>query len=416
MAEDKVPVEPTAPVEPRTRRGRRRMDDVAVEAARGAVRSRTKANAAKTNARTKTALLAEKEKQAELKRKKRQRQVKQLKTIGANVLRRAMVIGPIVAPMSLAWTGQSGFAMNALGWRFEASLLYAAGYELAIIFCAWMYHEAKRDGDKAWEYRVATWAFAAGAGVQQWWHHSDNWTATPRSVTYSTMTAVGVIMWELYARLIHRRELREGGKLAAPRPRIGVARWLRYPRISYTAWSGSVRYGFDNFADMWTWAEVERDGRKSKRDKLKSLRAENKDLRNKLSDLEKLHAGKVVKGQVERVTEPTPAAAPVLDPGPAPSVDGPRELEAADAPTPSAVPAANPGDDDHTFRPTPAEIQALKEMVESEIRLNRQNVMDYLRDKDNRTRLGQPEGIATARAAEVAKWGRDNLSEIKAVS
>jgi predicted AAA+ superfamily ATPase len=75
----------------------------------------------------------------------------------------------------------------------------------------------------------------------------------------------------------------------------------------------------------------------------------------------------------------------------------------------------DPGDDDHAFEPTQAEIQALREMVDAEIRLNRENVMTYMRDNDNRHRLGQPEGIATKRAADLAKWGRDNGNGLKAV-
>jgi hypothetical protein len=327
------------------------------------------------------------------------------------------VIGPIIAPMSVAWTGQSGFATGVLGWNFLASLLYAAAYELTTVFSAYMYHEAKRDGDKGWEYRVATWAFAAGAGLQQWWHYSDNWHATPRSVTYSTMTAVGVIVWELYARLIHRRGLRADGKLPAPRPRIGLARWLRYFPIAWTAWSGSVRHGFDNFQDMWTWAEVECERKRSTRDRVKILRAENKELKQRLADLETLTSDRVVQAKVERM--PTPDPKP-LEIRPEQPEGGPRQLEAAADPTPSDGSEMNPGDADHrseeTFRPTDAEIQALKEMADAEIRFNRQNVMDYLRDPANRVRLGQAEGIATKRAADVAKWGRDNYSEIKAVS
>ena len=58
--------------------------------------------------------------------------------------------------------------------------------------------------------------------------------------------------------------------------------------------------------------------------------------------------------------------------------------------------------------------QAVRLMVQAKIRLNRENVADFIRE--NRTDLGQPEGIATKRAALVAKWGRDNTDEIKAVS
>lgn len=66
--------------------------------------------------------------------------------------------------------------------------------------------------------------------------------------------------------------------------------------------------------------------------------------------------------------------------------------------------------------PTPAEVQAVTEMIEAGTRLNRENVMAYMRDDDNRNRLGQPEGIATKRAAEVAAWGRENGKGLRSVS
>ncbi len=422
MADRKTPVEPTAPVEP-TRRGRRKLEDVEAAAAKAAAVTASKANAAKTNARTKTAILTEQEKQAEILRRKREKEAKERKERNAQrwadfkfraaaFSRTMMVVGPIVAPMSVAWTGQSGFAINVLGWNFLASILYAAAYELTTIFSAYMYHEAKKDGDKGWEYRIATWVFAAGAGLQQWWHYSDNWHATPRSVTYSTMTAIGVIVWELYARLIHRRGLRADGKLPGARPRIGLARWLRFFPISWIAWSGSVRHGFDNFQDMWIWAESEWERKRTRRDKIKDLKAENKDLKARLADLESLTSGQVIKGEIERVPTPDPKRTPVrtsrIEVGSVPTPTSAPELEAGS-------PAVDPDDESAEFRPTPAEIQAIKEMVEAEIVLNRQNVMDYIRDEDNRHRLGQPEGIATKRASELAKWGRNNSDGLKAV-
>jgi hypothetical protein len=166
-----------------------------------------------------------------------------------------LVVFPIVAPMSVAWTGQTQFATHVLRWPVLGGIIYAAAYELTTTFCAWLYHQARSDGDLGWEYRAATWFFAAGAAVQQWWHYSDHWHATPRSVTFSGMSGIGVILWELYARLIHRRKLRKEGKLPPARPRIGAARWLRYPLRSWTARSLIILRDYETFAEAWTAAE-----------------------------------------------------------------------------------------------------------------------------------------------------------------
>lgn len=402
MAErQQAPVD--APVEPRTRRGRRKMDDVEVNAAKAKATFDEKQRQTRAASRAKTAELAEKEKQDALKAKQRAARIKRYKQNGAAALRHAMVIGPIVAPMSVAWTGQSGFATGVLGWNFLASLLYAAAYELTTVFSAWMYHEARKDGDKGWEYRLATWAFAAGAGLQQWWHYSDNWSATPRSVTYSTMTAIGVIVWELYARLIHRRALRGSGKLTGARPAIGLARWFRYPRISWTAWSIAVRRNFTSFDEMWTTAEVELDRGRSERDKVKELRTQLAEARSELEARTKELEATVKAGPavtLERVT-PDPESATLAPP---PVEEGPKAIEGPKPPT------EEDEVEEPTFEPTSTEIEAIENILAAGERINRTTCADAVRA------LNAP--IATKRAAELAAWGRENYpngTNLKAV-
>lgn len=190
------------------------------------------------------------------KRADRTARAQHTKTRIATTARSLLITGPILAPMAVAWTGQSQFATQILGWVFIASVLYAAAYELTTAYWAWLYHQARSDGDSGWEYRLATWVFATGAAIQQWWHYSDHWHATPRAVTYSVMSGVGVLLWEGYARLIHRRKLRAEGKLAPARPRIGLARWIRYPVRSWTAWSLITLEGHRTLDAAWTAADA----------------------------------------------------------------------------------------------------------------------------------------------------------------
>lgn len=393
MAERKnAPVDAEAPVEPRTRRGRRRLDEVEVTTAKRRADFDEKQRQRRVSTRNKTAEMAELEKQAALKAKQRAQRVKDAKRIGLATLRNLMVIGPIIAPMTVAWTGQSGFAKSVLGWNFAASLVYAAAYELTTVFSAWMYHEARKDGDKGWEYRLATWIFAAGAGVQQWWHYSKDWEATPRSVTYSTMTIVGVLVWELYARLIHRRALRKVGKLTNARPAIGLARWFRYPRISWTAWSMAVRRNFDSFEEMWTLAEVEMDRRTSERSKVKDLRTQVKELQTQLANVQ-------IPAQIEPTPDPEVTVERVKSDPDTATLD-PRSGDAS----PKAIEAGpsneveDPEDDD-TFRPTQQEIEAVERILDRGERLNRTNCADEVRKTG---------AIATKRAALLAAWGREN--------
>ncbi|WP_186009390.1 hypothetical protein [Streptomyces albidoflavus] len=174
---------------------------------------------------------------------------------------RLMVIGPITAPMAVAWTGQAGFAEDILGWVVPFTILFAAAWELSTAFVGWMYHQARQSGDAGTLYRVSTWVFALGAAVMNFWHASGEpvagsrvwdaqaeiwteqityWHFTPKAVAFAAMSIVGMVLWELYASLIHRRKLREDGKVAKARPSIGAVRWVRYPVHSFMAWSLAI--------------------------------------------------------------------------------------------------------------------------------------------------------------------------------
>ncbi|MEU4655099.1 hypothetical protein AB0G32_14365 [Streptomyces sp. NPDC023723] len=184
--------------------------------------------------------------------------VKQFVKVNAE---RLMVIGPITAPMAVAWTGQAGFAEDILGWVVPFTILFAAAWELSTAFVGWMYHQARQGGDAGTLYRVSTWIFALGAAVMNFWHASGQpvagsrvwdakkeiwteqityWHFTPKAVAFAAMSIVGMVLWELYASLIHRRKLREDGKVAKARPSIGAVRWVRYPVHSFTAWSLAI--------------------------------------------------------------------------------------------------------------------------------------------------------------------------------
>ncbi|MFB8415337.1 hypothetical protein ACFC63_07465 [Streptomyces albidoflavus] len=174
---------------------------------------------------------------------------------------RLMVIGPITAPMAVAWTGQAGFAEDILGWVVPFTILFAAAWELSTAFVGWMYHQARQGGDAGTLYRVSTWIFALGAAIMNFWHASGEpvagsrvwdaqaeiwteqityWHFTPKAVAFAAMSIVGMVLWELYASLIHRRKLREDGKVAKARPSIGAVRWVRYPVHSFMAWSLAI--------------------------------------------------------------------------------------------------------------------------------------------------------------------------------
>ncbi|MFB8401284.1 hypothetical protein [Streptomyces sp. NPDC055912] len=171
--------------------------------------------------------------------------------------RRLMVVGPISAPMAVAWSSQTSYAMDAFGWWLIAALGFAAAWELTTTFTAWMYHQSRSQGDSGLIYRFMTWVFAAGAAAMNYAHHcGPDGRPTQAAVAFATMSIVGMILWELYASLLHREHARAEGRVAKARPRIGLIRWVRYPRQSWTAWSLTINnQALDTLEKAWEAAD-----------------------------------------------------------------------------------------------------------------------------------------------------------------
>lgn len=346
-------------------------------------------------------------------------------TIGRTIL----VTGPILAPMAVAWTGQSQFAVIVLGWTFAASVLYAAAYELTTAYWAWLYHEARSDGDSGLGYRLGTWAFATGAAVQQWWHYSNHWHATPRAVTYSVMSGVGVLSWEGLARLVHRRKLRKEGKLPPARPRIGLARWTRYPVHSWTAWSLITLESHRTLDAAWTAADAAVRSRKEQKAVDRAARVGRRSTVRRSAGPE--GAAQTVRSArsttaAVRTTSPAPVAGPVRSGPPAltagPVQGGPRaavNLTKPDRRTgPAQAPATGPvqaqaqqstgrstqpvqpsGPDRTALALNATEQAAIDSLRSAKRSISKRSIADTVRNE-----LGQ--SIASDRAAEIARHFR----------
>jgi hypothetical protein len=195
----------------------------------------------------------------------RARLAARVRTAAPTVGRRVMIVGPILAPMAVAWIGQIGFALKILHWPLAGAVMFAAAWELTTADAQWMYHQARKAGDRGTLFRIATWTFAASAGAMNYWHALDGRAITdptPKAVSFGVMSLVGIALWELYSSLTHRKALRARGIIPPARPRFGVARWLRYPRITWWAWSLTIRHGFTTTDQAWAAAvrEVARRG------------------------------------------------------------------------------------------------------------------------------------------------------------
>jgi hypothetical protein len=187
---------------------------------------------------------------------------------------RALFILPILFPMAVAWVGQIRFAMTVMSWPLPAAIVFAAGFELSTAYVARLDWRSRAAGDSALLFRGATWGFAAGAAIMNYWHAAGpNFAPTGEAVSYGLMSITGVVLWELLSTYRHRTALRAEGKLPAARPRYGLARWIWFRPLTRLAWLLALRDGYTTTDLAWRAAltAVERYG--SARGARKAVRA-----------------------------------------------------------------------------------------------------------------------------------------------
>ncbi|MBT8227480.1 MAG: hypothetical protein HKP61_21625 [Dactylosporangium sp.] len=202
--------------------------------------------------REREANTAEQRTRVELRRVRRAAARTRLRAAAPRWAERALFVLPILFPMAVAWVGQMRFAMTIMGWPLPAAIVFAAGFELSTAYVARLDWLSRAAGDHALLFRVATWGFATGAAVMNYWHAADpHFAPTGEAVSYGLMSITGVVLWELLSTYRHRTALRADGKLPAARPRFGLARWIWFNPLTRLAWLLTLRDGYPTTDLAW---------------------------------------------------------------------------------------------------------------------------------------------------------------------
>jgi hypothetical protein len=165
---------------------------------------------------------------------------------------RALFVLPICFPMAVAWVGQIRFAVTVMHWPLAGAVVFAAGFELSTAYVARLDWQSRTQGDNALLFRGATWTFAGGAAVMNYWHAAGaHLSPNGAAVSYGLMSLTGVILWELLSTYRHRAALRAEGKLPPARPRFGLARWVWFAPLTRLAWLLALRDGYRTTDDAW---------------------------------------------------------------------------------------------------------------------------------------------------------------------
>lgn len=203
-------------------------------------------------------------------------------------------VAACVAPTAIATRGQYEFGVEVM--RLGAmAVLVPVMLEGAAWMLAWQRYQAVAAGDPATRLTVGVWALAGAAAGLNFWHGATGLGGSVQvGVTYGVASVVGFGLVELLAR--HRAGATPRAQQRRARRRLALARAVRFPRVSWAAWSRRVAHGAATDPEQ-VWRQVWESSTQA-------------------SD------GPVAPGPVEPVR--TAAAAAVLPPAPA-STDEPSE-------------------------------------------------------------------------------------------
>jgi hypothetical protein len=167
-----------------------------------------------------------------------------------------VVEGVIVAE---SWRGLSGFArligiVGAWAWGVPVTL---DGVSLVAALVAL---RAELSGESSGVYRLTLFGFTGASAAANYWHglHAGGRQA---ALYLGGMSLATAWVFTLALRQIRHEDRRKAGRVTDQLPRFSGAHWLRYPGLTFAAWSLAIRDGHTSPRDAIAAAVDDREGR-----------------------------------------------------------------------------------------------------------------------------------------------------------
>jgi hypothetical protein len=166
----------------------------------------------------------------------------------------AALLAPVLLVNAVAFSGQYAWANANLprwdvligdGWGFNlTAAAFAAALESIAIYLQYEAHTALMAGDASLKLRLGSYAVAFLAGALNYWHWANpDHSPTPAAVAFGALSAISPWLWAVRSRSMHREQLREQGLVEQRAVKFATARWLLYPRRTYSAFRLAVWEG-----------------------------------------------------------------------------------------------------------------------------------------------------------------------------
>jgi hypothetical protein len=140
-----------------------------------------------------------------------------------------------------SWRGLVGFA-GAVGIHGVAASGVPISLDGVAIISSLIALRAELAGESSLAARLAMVAFTSASAAANTWH---GWRTggTGAALYFGGMSVAVALVFALVLREIRHEDRRAAGRVTDRLPKFSAAHWLRYPRLTWRAWSLSVRDG-----------------------------------------------------------------------------------------------------------------------------------------------------------------------------
>lgn len=152
-----------------------------------------------------------------------------------------VLLGVEAVIVAESWRGLTGFA-HLIGITGRAAWGVPVTLDGVSLVAALTALRAELAGESSGIYRATLFAFTAASAAANWWHGLHQGGAQAALYLGGMSVAVAVV-FALALRQIRHEDRRRAGTVTARLPRFSAAHWLRFPRLTWQAWSLAVRDG-----------------------------------------------------------------------------------------------------------------------------------------------------------------------------
>lgn len=155
-----------------------------------------------------------------------------------------VLLGVEAVIVAESWRGLTGFA-GMIGIHRAASWGVPVTLDGVSLVAALVALRAELAGEASGIYRATLFAFTGASAAANWWHGRQDPGAGVEAALYLGGMSLAVAwVFALVLRQIRREDRRKAGRVTDRLPKFSAAHWLRYPGLTWRAWSLAVAEGY----------------------------------------------------------------------------------------------------------------------------------------------------------------------------